>query len=287
MKPAAFEYRQAHTLDEAVALLGELGEGAKALAGGQSLLPMMHLRLARPSALVDLNPIEGLSYLRPGPDGLAVGALTRHCEVEACRDPAVLAGWGILPRAVRWIGHHPIRVRGTIGGSMAHADPAAEWPMLALLLEATFVVAGASGERLIPASAFFVGFLATALEESEVVVEVRFPPSTRRCGMAEFARRSGDFALVAAGVCLDVDGGACRGAGVVVAGVDATPLRLAEAEAVLIGATLDAATLDAAAEAAGRAIEPGEDIHASARYRRHLTRTLVRRSLAEALADAH
>ena len=162
MKPAPFSYHRTRSVPETVALLADLGDGAKILAGGQSLVPMMNFRLARPSALVDVTRIPGLDYLRAGPDGLRVGALTRHRTIELCRDPAVLDGFAVLPRSARWIGHYPIRARGTLGGSIAHADPAAEWCLLAVLLDANVVLAGPAGQRTVPAPGFFQGFYTTS-----------------------------------------------------------------------------------------------------------------------------
>jgi aerobic carbon-monoxide dehydrogenase large subunit len=189
VKPAPFTYHLAHDVAEAVALLTELGEDAKVLAGGQSLVPMMNLRLARPSALVDITRIPGLSYLRAGPDGLRIGALTRHRAVETTRDPAVLAGFGVLPRSARWIGHYPIRARGTFGGSIAHADSTSEWCLLAVLLRAEITLAGPAGQRRVGAGDFFQGFFTTAAEPDEMVTEVRFPHPSRHAALTEFAPR--------------------------------------------------------------------------------------------------
>src|SRR6202046_4678340 len=167
LKPAPFTYHVAHDVAEAVALLTDIGEDAKVLAGGQSLVPMMNLRLARPSALVDITRIPGLDYLRAGPDGLHVGALTRHRALETTRDPAVLAGFGVLQRAARWLGHYPIRSRGTFGGSVAHGDSTAEWCILAVLLGAQIILTGPGGQRQVGASDFFEGFFTIAAEPDE------------------------------------------------------------------------------------------------------------------------
>lgn len=285
MKPAAFSYHRAHDLEEAVDLLAELGEDAKVLAGGQSLVPMMNFRLARPAALVDITAVPDLSYLRAG-TSLSVGALTRHRQVEVCRDPEVLAGWPVLPLATRWIGHYPIRVRGTVGGSVAHADPTAELAMVALALDAEIRVVGPDGPRSIPAGQFFRGFLTTALAAGEIVVEVVFGLAGRQAALTEFARRRGDFAIVAAAVSVEVTAGVCRDARVVLGGVDVIPVRVAPAESILDGAAVDREVWAAAADAAAGAIEPGSDVHGSADYRRRLARTLVLRALEEALASA-
>ena len=232
MKPAAFEFRRASTVEEAVGQLEELGDDAKLLAGGQSLVPMMNFRLVRPSALVDVTGVGGLEYVEAEGEGLRIGALTPHRWVELMEDPEVLEGFGVLKRAARWVGHYPIRTRGTFGGSIAHADPSAEWCMLAVLLDAEIVVLGPGGERVIPASEFFYGFFMTALEPTEMVVEVRFPEPAPHAAIQEFARRAGDFAIVAA-VSVDASEGKSRSASVVLGGVADVPLRVEEAEKVL------------------------------------------------------
>ena len=262
MKPAAFDYHRVDRVEDALERLAELGEDAKVLAGGQSLVPMMNFRLFRPPALVDVTRIPDLRYVMRDGDALRIGALTVHREIETLRDPDIVSGYEILPRAARWVGHYPIRTRGTFGGSIAHADPAAEWCMLAVLLDATIVVAGPSGEREVPASEFFLGFFTSALEPGELLVEVRFPRPRPNAALQEFARRHGDFAIVAAAVALDVDGDRIREPRVVVGGVDEVPLRV---------------------RAAAKAVEPSADVHGSAEYRRDLTDVLVRRALAEAI----
>ncbi|RVX38792.1 carbon-monoxide dehydrogenase medium subunit [Nonomuraea polychroma] len=284
MKPAAYAYHRAYDVREAVELLGELGDDAKILAGGQSLVAMMNFRLARPSALVDVNRISGLSYLRRDGDRLRIGALTRHHAVETTRDPAVLGGYAVLPRAAHWVGHYPIRTRGTFGGSIAHADPTSEWCMLALLLDAEIVAEGPHGRRTIPAADFFHGFLTTALGADEMLVEVVFPRPAPRAALTEFAQRRGDFAIVAAAAALDTDGTACTGARIVLGGVDARPVRVPAAEQVLAGAALTTDAFAAAADVAAREASPPGDIHGSADYRRRLVRTLVTRALEEAAA---
>lgn len=282
MKPAAFEFRRASTVEEAVGQLEELGDDAKLLAGGQSLVPMMNFRLVRPSALVDVTGIGGLQYVEGEGEGLRIGALTPHRWVELMEDPEVLEGFGVLKRAARWVGHYPIRTRGTFGGSIAHADPSAEWCMLAVLLDAEIVVLGPGGERVIPASEFFYGFFMTALEPTEMVVEVRFPEPAPHAAIQEFARRAGDFAIVAAAVSVDASEGKSRSASVVLGGVADVPLRVEEAEKVLEGAELGAEAFEEAGREAARAIDPASDIHGSAEYRRDLASVLVKRALAEA-----
>jgi aerobic carbon-monoxide dehydrogenase medium subunit len=288
LKPAPFSYYRTRSVPETVALLAELGDGAKILAGGQSLVPMMNFRLARPDALVDVTRVPGLEYLRAGPDGLRIGALTRHRAVELCRDPAVLDGFGVLPRSARWIGHYPIRARGTFGGSIAHADPAAEWCLLAVLLEANVVLAGPSGTRAVPAVEFFEGFYTTTAEPGEMITELHFPRPARRAALAEFSPRQGDFAVVAAAVSVDlVDPGesapagpACRFVRVVLGGVG--PLPFVVDTAGLAGQPATAGTWRAAGELAAAQIDPPADGHGSAAYRKKLAATMVQRALAEA-----
>jgi aerobic carbon-monoxide dehydrogenase medium subunit len=285
VKPAAFEFRRASTVEEAVGQLEELGDDAKLLAGGQSLVPMMNFRLVRPSALVDVTGVGGLEYVEAEGEGLRIGALTPHRWVELMEDPEVLEGFGVLKRAARWVGHYPIRTRGTFGGSIAHADPSAEWCMLAVLLDAEIVVLGPDGERVIPASEFFYGFFMTALEPTEMVVEVRFPEPAPHAAIQEFARRAGDFAIVAAAVSVDVSEGKSRSASVVLGGVADVPLRVEGAEKVLEGAELGPEAFEEAGREAARAIDPASDIHGSAEYRRDLAAVLVKRALAEATGD--
>ena len=289
MKPAPFAYHRAHSVAEAVALLTELGDEAKILAGGLSLVPMMNFRLARPAALVDVTRIEGLSYLRvsqEGPDGqasqggLRIGALTTHRAVETCRDPVVLESFGVLPRSARWIGHYPVRSRGTFGGSIAHADPAAEWCLLAVLLEARIVLTGPGGQRTVPAAGFFEGYYSTAAAPDEMITEICFPRPAPKAVLTEFAQRQGDFAVVAAAVSVDITDGACREARVVLGGVGPLPLQV-NADPVR-GQPATGQTWQALGEHAARQIDPPEDTHGDAAFRRRLTATLVARALAEA-----
>jgi carbon-monoxide dehydrogenase medium subunit len=285
VKPASFEYHRVGTVTEAVERLGELGEDAKVLAGGQSLVPMMNFRLVRPPALVDITRVGELKYMVPDGDALRIGALTVHAALEGMEAPELVQGFSVLKRAARWVGHYPIRTRGTFGGSVAHADPSSEWCMLSVLLDAEVVARGPDGERTIPASEFFLGFFTNALEPGEVLVEVRFPRPAPRAALQEFARRQGDFAIVAAAVALDVEDRSCRSARIVIGGVDEIPLRVREAEEVLAGTALEAEALEEAGQAAARVVDPASDIHGSADYRRHLTAVLVRRALVEAVGS--
>ena len=280
MKPAPFAYHRAHSVGEAVRLLAELGDEAKILAGGLSLVPMMNFRLARPAALVDVTRIAGLSYLRADRDGLRIGALTTHRAVETSRDPAVLAGFGVLPRSARWIGHYPIRSRGTFGGSVAHADPASEWCLLAVLLGARVVLAGPDGQRTVPAAEFFHGYYTTAARPDEMITELYFPRPAPQAMLTEFAQRQGDFAVVAAAVSVDVEDGACRSGRVVLGGVGPLPAQIDAG--VLSGQPATTETWRAMGEHAAGQIDPPDDTHGSTEYRRRLAATLVARALAQA-----
>jgi carbon-monoxide dehydrogenase medium subunit len=285
VKPAPFGYLAPTSRDEALDALDRYGPEAKVLAGGQSLVPLLAMRLARPAVLIDLNRVRDLAYVRPWRGGLAIGAMTRQRAVES--DPRVAARLPLLRAAVRCIGHPQIRARGTIGGSLAHADPAAELPAVAIAHDARFVLAGRLGERVVAAREFFTGYLSTALEPAELLTEIRFPAAPAGAGWAfsEIARRHGDFALVGVAALLAGGaGGRCTGASLVFVGVSHGPVRLAGAEQALLGRRIDAA---AAAEVAGvvrSSLDPDGDIHASGRYRRHVAGELASRAVIEAAA---
>jgi carbon-monoxide dehydrogenase medium subunit len=283
VKPAQFEYQRVESAEEAVDVIGRLGADAKYLAGGQSLVPMMNFRLARPSALVDISRIASLDYIRRDGDVLRIGALTRHRTVETSTDPALLDGYGVLARAARWIGHYPIRTVGTFGGSIAHADPVAEWCLMAQLLDADMIALGPRGRRTIPASSFFAGFLSTSLEQGEMLVEVRFPRPAGRAAICEVARRQGDFAIVAAAVALDVDGTRCSAARICLGGVDSVPRRVEQAEEALRGADISEESFAHAARIAASAVSPQSDSYASDELRRDMVAALLRRALREAV----
>lgn len=283
MKPATFEYHRAYTVGETVELLGELGEDAKILAGGQSLAPMMNFRLARPSALVDVNRIPGLDHISREGDHLHVGALVRHRALELSRDPDVLDGFGLLPRAARWIGHYPIRARGTVGGSMAHSDPTAEWCLLARLFDAQILLEGPAGRREVPAEEWFGGFLTTAAEAEEMVVETRFGRPRSHGALTEYARRRGDFAIAAVGIAFDVVDGRFENVGIVLGGVAPTPVRVSEAEQLLAGQAVDDVDGRGVGRAAAADLDPPSDLNGDAAYRRHLVEHLTHRAIAEAL----
>jgi carbon-monoxide dehydrogenase medium subunit len=282
VKPAAFDYGAARSVEEAVALLAEAGGEAKALAGGQSLVPMLNFRLLRPAKLVDLNRIPALAHIEAHDGGLRIGALTRHRTVET--SPLAAERFPVLAEAMTHVAHLAIRNRGTIGGSLSHADPAAELPMIALLLDARIRTASPDGGRTIAARNFFAGALTTVLEPAEIVVEVELPapPAGAGWGFQEMARRSGDFALAAVSVLLTAHGDHCAEARIAMTGVGETALRAGAAEALLQGRSLDLETIQAAAVAARDAAEPTTDLHASADYRRHLVEVLTRRALGDA-----
>ncbi|MDP9477044.1 MAG: xanthine dehydrogenase family protein subunit M [Actinomycetota bacterium] len=282
MKPAAFEYRRASTVEGAVEQLTELGDDAKLLAGGQSLVAMMNFRLVRPSALVDVKGIPDLQYVEPDGEGLRIGALTPHRWVEVMEEPGVLEGFSVLKKAARWVGHYPIRTLGTFGGSIAHADPSSEWCILATLLDAELVAFGPGGERVIPASDFFQGFFTTALEPDEMIVEVRFPKPAPHAALQEYARRAGDYGIVVAAVALDVEDGECRSARVTLGGVSDAPQRIPEAEQVLEGADVGQEVFREAGQEAAKVIDPPSDVQGTAEYRRDLSATLIKRALTEA-----
>ena len=283
MKPASFAYHRAASVGEALELLAREGEDAKVIAGGQSLVPLMAFRLARPSALIDINRIAELRYVRRDGDALQIGALATHRDIETNAEPGVLDGYSILPRAARFIGHYPIRTRGTFGGSIAHADPTSEWCMLALLLDAEIVATGARGSRTVAASDFFRGVFTTALDADEVVTEVRFPAPAPRSAIREFARRQGDFAIVAVATAVEVEDGRVRSARIALAGVSDAPVRATEAEAMLAGATPGEVAFDEAGRAAAAGLRPPSDSHGSSDYRKELAAALVRRALGDAV----
>jgi CO/xanthine dehydrogenase FAD-binding subunit len=282
MKPPAFEYLRPDSVEETLSLLASRGTDAKILAGGQSLVPMLNFRLSSPRVLLDINRIDDLDAVESTKRGLRIGALARHRSIET--SPVVSERLPILSAAARWIGHLAIRNRGTLGGSLAHADPAAEWPLLCVLLDAQIHTRGPAGERALPARDFFVSYMTTALDEAELVTQVEIPALAPGAGWSfeEFARRRGDFALASAGVTLRRHGDAVREPKIALGGVGLTALRASEAEALLDGATLDEELLARVGEAARDASDPTGDIHASADFRRHLVDVLTRRAVRDA-----
>jgi CO/xanthine dehydrogenase FAD-binding subunit len=284
MKPPPFVYHDPSSIAEVVDLLQRYGGDAKVLAGGQSLMPLLNFRLSSPTALVDINRITALSYIRHEAGQLRIGALTRQRTIEF--SPLVREHLPMLAAATTLVGHLPIRTRGTLGGSLAHADPAAEYPAVVTALEAELVVQGPQGQRTLRAEEFFVGYLTTTLAPDEVLVEVRFPtlPPTSGWAFDEFARRHGDFAIVGIAVLLDAQGEQCQRARLAVAGVGPTPLRLRAAEQILEQAGLTAQSIESAAARAAELVDPPSDLQASSEFRRHLTRVFTRRALGQAKA---
>jgi len=283
LKLPRFEYTAPATLAEAIALLAASGGTAKALAGGQSLVPAMAFRLAAPSMLVDLGKIKELERITLTEDGVRLGARVRWRDIE--RDARLKSAHPLLVAAIAHVAHYQIRNRGTVGGSLAHADPAAEMPGVAVTCDAEIFIAGAKGTRTVKAKDFFTGPLSTVLADDELIVEVRLPAwaAKRRWSFEELARRRGDFALAGVAAFYDLDGaGRAVNVHVGVIGACNRPHRIAQAEAALNARVIDEAAIRAAAAAAEKAVDPPADLHASAAYRRSLTGTLLERALARA-----
>jgi carbon-monoxide dehydrogenase medium subunit len=284
MKPAPFDYHAPRSVDEAVELLAAHGDDAKVLAGGQSLVPAMNFRLARPAVLVDINRIAELDFCAASDGALRIGALTRHARFERPVTGGPLGA--LLADVVRYVAHLPIRVRGTFAGSLAHADPAAEWCVVATTLDAEIRARGPDGERAIDAAAFFRSILTTSLRPDELITEVRLPAlgPDWRFGFTEFSRRAGDFALSMALAVLRLDGGRIAEARIGVGGAGDRPLRISEAEQALQGTVPGPEALAEAGAIAAAAVDPFEDLHASVAYRRDLVRVMTKRALERALA---
>jgi CO/xanthine dehydrogenase FAD-binding subunit len=288
VKPPPFEYHAPSSTAEALELLAQVGSDGKVLAGGQSLVPLLNLRLARPAHLIDINALQSeIGDIRADDGGLAIGALTRQRSAE--RSTLIAERCPLLAEALPLIGHPQIRNRGTIGGSLAHADPASELPAVAAVLEADLVVRGARGERVIRPDAFFVSYLTTTLEPDELLVEVRIPawPSGAGWSYQEVSRRHGDFAMVGVAALVRLDpSGTIAEARLGYTGAAAAPVRARAAERSLAGQPPSADAFAEAAEQAGRDLDPQDDVHASAAYRRHVARVLTRRALQAAVNRA-
>jgi aerobic carbon-monoxide dehydrogenase medium subunit len=284
MKLPPFEYACPTTVSEAVALLASHDGEAKPLAGGQSLVPMLAFRVASPSLLVDLRKLAELRQIKIAEDGITLGAMVRWREI--LDDARLRNAHPLLVAAVEHVAHYQIRNRGTVGGSLAHADPAAELPGIVVTCEAKIAVVGKAGARIIDAANFFEGPLMTALKPDEIITEIRFPawPTKRRFGFQEFARRRGDFALAAAMLFYDEDGGKATNARVGAVGVADTPLRLPAVEQVLNGNMIDEAVITKAEAAASASVNPHDDIHAGGAYRKALVGVMVERALRSAAA---
>jgi len=286
MKLPPFEYEAPTTVDEAIDLLAEHLDEASVLAGGQSLIPLLALRLARPEVLIDINGIAELSGVSAADGGVAIGAMTREYVAEESK--VIADTVPLLAAALPLIGHEAIRSRGTIGGSLAHADAAAELPAVARALDAEFVVRGPSGMRVIPAAQWFEGYLTTARRPDELLVEVRFPTAGRGTGVSfqEVARRHGDFAIVGLAVSLVLSGGVISDARLAFAGVSDVPVRAAAAEDLLAGERPSAELFAEAARLATGDIDPPADLHGSSDYRKTVAATIVRRGLRAAAGNA-
>ncbi|HZV51809.1 MAG TPA: xanthine dehydrogenase family protein subunit M [Candidatus Dormibacteraeota bacterium] len=286
MKPPPFVYHAPGTVAEAATLLHEAGEEGRVLAGGQSLIPLMNFRLARPGHLVDITSVRELDYIRAEDGRLRIGAAARQAAVE--RDPAAAERAPLLVEALGFVGHEPIRHRGTVVGSLAHADPAAEIPAVALAMEAELTAVHAQGERRIAASEFFTGPFSTGLETGELLTEVSFPvwPPGTGHAFVEFARRHGDFAVAGAAVLLHLDGEVVDRVAIALCGVAGTPVRATEAERRLLGERPTPAVMAEAAEVATSRLSPASDVHGSSDYRRQVARAYVRRALALAAERA-
>lgn len=280
MKPAAFRYHQTRSVDEAVALLAEFApQDAKILAGGQSLVPSMALRLAKPAHLIDINGIAELGKVTVDGDAIRIGACVRHAYFETADIPGPTGA--LLRKVVRHIAHYPIRTRGTLCGSVANADPASEWCAVVAALDGVAIARSQRGIRRIPAVEFFDGLMTTALRDDEMLSEVELPllPAGIKVGFEEFSRRPGDFAIAMVVVALGLKNGYLSAVRFGLGGAEASPRRIADAEAALAGQTPSRDLFDKAGVAAAAAIDPLEDVNADAAYRRSLVRTLARRAL--------
>lgn len=288
MKPAPFAYHAPTELSKVLSLLAEHGDEAKILAGGQSLMPMLNMRLATPQVIIDLNRVTALDYLNSDAEGgLAIGALTRQRQLE--RSTVIREHQPLLAAALPLIGHVQIRNRGTIGGSLVHADPAAELPAVSVALDTEFVVQSVGGQRIVAAEDFFVTYLTTAIEPDEVLTEIRVPPWPTGWGwdVQEMCRRAGDFALVGAVAMVHVDASdVCQAARLVLFGVDGVPVRARQAEAHLVGTRVADDSLREVEQIVANTLDPEADIHASDIYRKEVGGVMARRTLAQALKRA-
>jgi carbon-monoxide dehydrogenase medium subunit len=284
MKPARFEYYDPRTLQEALQILDTHQGDGKILSGGQSLMPLMNMRLVRPKVIVDINRIDGLNAVQSWNGGIAIGARVNQRALE--QERLVAERLPILREAAQYIGHPQIRSRGTVCGSISHADPAAELPALAVALDAELVATGPKGARTIPSESFYVSYFTTTLEPNEILTEVRFPASPKGMvwSLMEISRRHGDFALagVVAGLAVDAGRRLITGARLVFFGVGPTPVRAKEAEQALNGQPPEERAFQSAAEIASRGLDPDNDVHATAEYRRSVAGTLARRALLQA-----
>jgi carbon-monoxide dehydrogenase medium subunit len=286
MKAPAFDLYRPRTLDEALSLLTEHRDDVKVLAGGQSLVPLLNFRLARPAVVVDIGLVPGLDGIEVGAQGLRIGSMARHSQVE--HSEIVAAACPLLSRAMVHIAHPPIRNRGTLGGSLAHGDPAAELPTVALALDAVLVAASVRGTREISVSDFYQGFLTTALAEDELLVSVRFPPWPAHTGavFSEVSRRRGDFAMVGVAVAAGTDAqGRLADLKIAFSGVSDVPVRASEVENLLLGTAFDEDDQRRAVDLVHECLTPPDDLHGSSAYRRSVAATLMIRSISEAMLE--
>jgi CO/xanthine dehydrogenase FAD-binding subunit len=283
VKPAPFQYIRPSSVDDALAALARHRDDAKILAGGQSLIALMNLRLIKPAVVVDINRLSDIAYVRQENGTLAIGALTRQSAVES--SDVIARQCALMAEAIRFVAHRPIRNRGTVGGNLAHADPTSELPAVAVALGATFVARSKDGQRTIAANDFFVAPLRTALASNELLTEVRIPiwPAGQGWSFMEVSPRAGDYALVGVAATLQVQDGVCRAARLVYSGVGPRPTRVAAAEQILLGQRANEATFRGAGEVAAGQVDPPSDFHATGDYRRDLVRVLTRRALMRAL----
>jgi aerobic carbon-monoxide dehydrogenase medium subunit len=283
VKPAPFQYLRPSSVDDALAALARHRDDAKVLAGGQSLVALMNLRLVKPAVVVDINRLSDIAYVRQENGTLAIGALTRQAAIES--SDVVARQCPLMAEAIRFVAHRPIRNRGTVGGNLAHADPTSELPAVTVALGATFVAWSKDGKRTIPANDFFVAPLSTALASNELLSEVRVPvwPAGQGWSFMEVSPRAGDYALVGVAATLRVEGGVCQAARLAYSGVGPRASRVAAAEQALVGRPANEAVFREAGEVAAGQVDPPSDFHATADYRRDLVRVLTRRALVRAL----
>jgi carbon-monoxide dehydrogenase medium subunit len=287
VKPSRFAYHAPETIEEAITILGRYDGNARLLAGGQSLIPIMNFRMASPSAIVDLGRIPHLSYIAEESGMIQIGAMTRQRAVEF--SPLIREKLPLLHEAIGWVGHLPTRSRGTMGGSIAYADPSSEIPMVLQALDGEVTVQGPSGKRTVRAADLFLAPLTTSLEPFEILVEIRLPAMPADVGHAveEFARRRGDFAIVAVATAVQFNGESCHSVRLAAAGIGPTPVRLRAAERILLNSELGEDAVEQASNvAAAELVEPPSDGNASADFRRHLAAELTRRALRRATAMA-
>ncbi|HVS49972.1 MAG TPA: xanthine dehydrogenase family protein subunit M [Candidatus Dormibacteraeota bacterium] len=286
MFPAAFDYQSPATLDEALGLLAERGDDAKVMAGGQSLIPLLKLRFAQPQLIVDIGRIPGMTEIKRDDGHLKIGALARHVDIERSKELAKLLP--VMVEAVRWISDPLVRNRGTLVGSVCHADPSGDWGSIMLALDAELVARSAKGERVIPIDGFFEGPFTTTLRSDEIATEIRIPLPTGRAGGSyhKLERRVGDFATVAVSLQIELDGNKVKKAGIGLTSVGATNIKAKKAEQALVGHELKDDVIAESAKLAAEAAEPKDDIRGTAAYKKDVVRVFVKRGLKAALARA-